>query len=156
MHFLICFLGLMIGTSAHGQSSTKLPEIHMVYMGGNDCPPCVAWRRFDLPQLEKSPRFQSIKFSHVQKVVRSAVPPMFFLPDDVKPLKEVLDAANGGSSGSAQVAILVNGAVYDYYFGTRDAASIEKMITSIQDGTPYPFARCIKMKTRSCVEQPSF
>lgn len=119
-------------------------SIHMVYMGGNDCPPCVAWRAKELPLLRQTAAFQTVTFSYVQKVIASAVPPSFFLPTDVKPLKEKLDFAGGGRGGSAQVAILVDGEVYDYYFGSRSSSEVERMILSIRNGTKYPFERCLK------------
>lgn len=55
--------------------------------------------------------------------------------------------AGGGMSGSAQVAMLVNGEVYDCYFGTRSAAEVEQMILSSTHGPPYPFERCIRRKS---------
>lgn len=39
------------------------PSIHIVYLGGPDCPPCVAWRATELPKLEKTTAFQSVKFT---------------------------------------------------------------------------------------------
>ena len=29
-------------------------EVHLIYFGGPDCPPCVAWRQDELPKLEKT------------------------------------------------------------------------------------------------------
>ena len=120
-------------------------QIHIVYMGGDDCPPCLDWRRNELPKLKLTEVFSTIKFSYVLKGIRSPVPLRFFLPDEVKPYKEKLDVASNGLGGSAQVAILVNGDVFDYYFGSeRKAADVERMLLSIRNGTPYPFARCLK------------
>lgn len=120
-------------------------QIHIVYMGGDDCPPCLDWRRNELPKLKLTEVFGTIKFSYVVKGIRSPVPFRTFLPDEVKPYKEKLDAAGNGLGGSAQVAILVNGEVFDYYFGSeRKADDVERMLLSIRDGTPYPFKRCLK------------
>ena len=119
-------------------------RILVVYMGGNDCPPCVHWRANDLPRLKTTEAFRSVTFSYVQKTIQSSVPPSMFLPDEVKPLKGQLDAAGGGRGGSAQVAIVVDGQVYDYYFGARSADEVEQMILSIRNGTKYPFERCLK------------
>ena len=119
-------------------------RILIVYMGGNDCPPCVRWRANDLPRLKTTEAFRSVAFSYVQKTIQSAVPPTMFLPDEVKPLKSQLDAASGGRGGSAQVAIVVDGQLYDYYFGVRSAEEVEQMILAIRNGTKYPFERCLK------------
>ena len=119
-------------------------KIHMIYMGGNDCPPCVVWRSLELPKLQKSAAFKAITFSYVQKAIKSPVPSSFFLPDEVKPYKQKLDQASEGRSGSAQVAILVNGEVYDYYRGTRSAEEVEAMLLSIKSGGQYPFKTCLK------------
>ena len=106
------------------------------------------WRRFELPKLQAEPMFRSIEFVHVEKTIQSAVPPMFFLPDTVKPLKDKLDAASGGMAGSPQVAIIVNGEVYDYSWGARTSDDVLKMIKAIQTNTPYPFERCLKRRDR--------
>ena len=131
--------------SVNAQTSGEVPKIHMIYMGGNDCPPCVYWRGNELPKLEQTEAFKSITFSYVIKTIKSSVPSSYFLPDEVKPYKEKLDAAGAGHGGSAQVAIIVNGEVYDYYFGTRSAEDVEKMILAITKKEKYPFRRCVKM-----------
>ena len=47
---------------------------------------------------------------------------------------------------------MVNGEVYDYYFGARPAPDIEKMIRSILEGSPYPFRRCVQRdRQKQCV-----
>lgn len=134
------------------------PSVQMIWMGGNDCPPCVAWRATELPKLSKSSEFQRIRFSYVTKSINASVPPAMFLPADVKPLKAVLDEASAGGVGSPQVAVVVNGVVFDYFYGTRSAEDVERMLTAIRTGTAYPFPRCIKMHRmgRSCgVPAPS-
>ena len=123
------------------------PVVHVVYMGGDDCPPCKAWRESELPKLEKTAAFKSIRFTYVLKSIRSAVPARFFLPLEVRPYKEQLDEASAGRTGSPHFALLVNGVVHDYYFGTRSAASVEEMILAVQHGDPYPFTRCLKLSS---------
>ena len=127
-----------------GQNRTDAATVHIVWMGGNDCPPCIYWRGHELPKLEKSAEFKAIKFSYVSKVIRSSIPSSIFLPSEVKPYKEKLDFASSGFSGSPQVAILVNGEVFDYFHGTRNAEEIERMIVAIRTGGQYPFQRCVK------------
>ncbi len=143
--------GLMLGaTTLHAEP----PKIHLVYMGGDDCPPCVAWRQFELPKLQESAAFKSIQFSYVTKGIHSPVPAGFFLPAVVKPLKEKLEIASGDNGGSPQSALFVNDVVYDYWWGPRSAADIEKMIVAIQSGTEYPFTRCTKRaKGWRCIER---
>jgi hypothetical protein len=127
-----------------GATNSPKPVIHMIYMGGSDCPPCVAWRAVEFPKLEKSPMFGEIKFVFVNKVISSQVPARFFLPAEAKPFKDVLDEASGANRGSAQAAILVDGKVYDYWFGGRDASIIEGQIKAILSGTRSPIERCTK------------
>jgi len=144
---LLCVVGLALSAGVCAQT----PRVHMIYMGGNDCPPCVKWRSTELPRLQQMEAFKSIVFTHVQKSIGSTVPPRLFLPSEVKPYKDQLDAASGGQGGSAQVAIIVDGQLYDYYFGTRSAEDVEKMIVAIRSGTKYPFDRCIKReRSRAC------
>jgi hypothetical protein len=122
-------------------------KIHMIYMGGNDCPPCRAWRATELPKLKEMEAFKRTQFNYVEKLIGSTVPPSIFLPSEVVPYKDQLDAASNGIIGSPQVAIFVDGKIYDYYFGIRNAAEIDRMLRAIYDGTPYPFTRCVKRQT---------
>ena len=133
---------------ARAQEKAITHEIHLVWMGGNDCPPCVAWRREELPKLESRAEFRAIKFSYIPKTIVSSVPARFFLPAAVEPLKEKLDVASNGRGGSPQAALFVDGEVYDYFHGTRSAEDILRMLASVREGTPYPFARCVKVSKR--------
>jgi hypothetical protein len=132
---------------AMAQDKPGTPDVHFVWMGGNDCPPCVAWRSTELPKLQASSEFKAVKFSYVNKSITSAVPMRLFLPQEVKPYKQKLDDASAGMSGSPQAAVLVNGEVFDYFQGTRSAQDIELMLIAIRTGGEYPFKRCIKMST---------
>jgi hypothetical protein len=127
-------------------------DIHVIYMGGDDCPPCVAWRAHELPRLRGAEVFPTVRFSQVTKSIRSAVPPRWMLPEDVKPHKEQLDQAGGRNLGSPQTAILVDGKVYDYFRGARSAADIEGMLAAIRNGTPYPYPRCVRRGERWACE----
>jgi hypothetical protein len=156
---LACFLATgtfqfsMAQSTASETSVSAKPSIHIIHMGGNDCPPCIAWRATDYLKLKDSSIFKSVNYTYVTKSIQSQLPSSFFLPDDVKPHKDKLDIASGGNRGSPQAAVLVNGEVYDYYFGTRSAVQIEKMIQSIQNTTPYPEKRCTRrLKGWSCAE----
>jgi hypothetical protein len=135
---------------AQAQSVAKAPEIHFIWMGGNDCPPCVRWRREELPKLQASPEFAHMRFTYVTKQVSSAVPPALFLPADVEPYKDQLDEASNRRTGSPQAALLVNGVVHDYFFGTRTAEQIEDMVQAVRTHGPgdYPFTRCLKVAKR--------
>jgi hypothetical protein len=132
-------------TPAIAQETPRPPRIHLIYMGGNDCPPCVAWRANELPKLERSEAWKAMRFSFVVKLIRSGVPSSFFLPDEVKPYKEKLDAASNGRTGSPHFALIVDDEVYDYYFGIRSADSVARMIEAVRDHSPYPYDRCVKI-----------
>lgn len=140
------FLGsaALIPLQLSAQEVSKMPSIHIIYMGGNDCPPCVNWRRFELPKLESSDDFKGVKFTHVLKTIKSPVPPNFFLPADARPYKEKLDLASAGHGGSPQTAVMVDGEVYDYFYGTRTAEAYLIMLSAIKNNTKYPFDRCIR------------
>jgi hypothetical protein len=147
-------LPLLVGClSALSQSaSVQAPEVHFIWMGGNDCPPCKVWRGIELPKLLASPEFQRIRYSYVTKSITASVPPKFFLPEEVRPYKEILDIASAGGAGSPQAAVIVNGQVFDYFWGARSSEEIVMMLKSIRTGETYPFSRCIKMSSqgRSC------
>ena len=129
------------------------PDIHLIWMGGDDCPPCKAWRTSELPKLLAAPEFQGVRFSYVIKSIRSTVPPTWALPPEVKPLKEALDRASGGRSGSPQAALVVNGQVYDYYVSARPAETVLEMIGAARGEWRDPLPRCLQMpaRGRDCV-----
>ena len=132
-------------------SANAQPQIHIIYMGGNDCPPCRAWRARELPKLQTTDAFRKTRFTYVDKLIGSAVPPSLFLPSEARPYKAQLDEAGNRLVGSPQTAVVVDGKVFDYYFGTRSADEIETMIASILRGSRYPFERCVKRETqRKC------
>ena len=134
----------------------KPAQVHLIWMGGDDCPPCVAWRLEQLPKLQKAAVFRTVTFSYVPKSIRSSVPARFYLPEAVKPYKEILDAANAARVGSPQVAVLVNGQVFDYFYGARSAEDMEEMLLAARDGGRYPFPRCLRLEAtgRGCALKP--
>lgn len=127
-------------------------QVHFIYLGGNDCPPCVAWRALELPKLQQTQAFKASQFTYVVKTIKSAIPSAVFLPDEVKQHKPMLDEVSAGLGGSPQFALLVDGKIYDYYRGTRDASMVEQMLISAQTGSPYPMpSRCLLYQSdRSC------
>jgi hypothetical protein len=62
---------------------------------------------------------QEIRFAYVVKTVKSSVPPAAFLPAELRPFKDQLDLASGGRGGSPDQGFIVDGKVYDYWFGPR-------------------------------------
>ena len=137
------------GPAATGAMAVSGDRVRFIHMGGNDCPPCVTWRGLEFPKLEKSPAFRAIQNSYVVKTIKSPVPSEVFLPSEVKPLKSRLDRASAGKAGSPHQMLLVDGEVYDYWFGTLDAAQIEARIAAITGGTKYPGPRCTRLSDQS-------
>ena len=135
------------------QAPVDPANIRFINMGGNDCPPCVAWRGLEYPKLQKSEAFSKISYSYVTKSIRSPVPAAFFLPADIKPLKAKLDVASGGLAGSPHQVLIVNGEVHDYWFGAKSAEEIELRIAAVVAGTAYPGKPCARLAThRKCAE----
>ena len=157
--FTLACAVLCAGLAGAVQAQTPaVPQIHFIWMGGDDCPPCVRWRKEELPKLQASPEFKQMRFSYVRKVIGSAVPPTLFLPDEVDPYKDQLDEASNRRIGSPQAALMVNGVVHDYFFGTRTADQITDMVEAVRTGRPadYPFPRCLKVaKTGRTCEKPA-
>ncbi len=147
--FAVLCLLLLTATAPMSAVAQDATRIHVVYMGGTDCPPCVAWRAQEFPKLAASDIFKKIRFTHVEKVIRSTVPPRFFLPSAVKPLKEKLDEAANGMSGSPHTVIVVDGEIFDYKFGTYTASEFEERLLAIDSGQPYGYPRCIRRQDQS-------
>ena len=142
---------LLAALPAAAQQARTARVIDIVHMGGNDCPPCVEWRRTELPKLQASPEYKAIRFTHVTKSIKSTVPPELFFPSEVKHLQGTLKEASNGLSGSPHQAILVDGKLVDYWFGTTkgSAEELEKMVRAIQAGNTLPRPTCVKLKTSS-------
>ena len=68
-------LFLITSISASAQIA---PVVQLVWMGGDDCPPCKSWRKDELPKLATSDEFKKITFSYVIKSIQSPVPSSFF------------------------------------------------------------------------------
>ena len=139
---------LIAATTTVSVSAQENQRIHIVYMGGIDCPPCNFWRATEYPKLAKTDVFKRIRYTHVEKTIRSSVPPKFFLPQDVKHLKDKLDHAANGMSGSPHTVIMLDGEVFDYKWGTYSASELEERLLAIESGKPYSFPRCVQRRTQ--------
>ena len=128
-----------------GVASAAPVKVQMFYFGGNDCPPCVAWRGTELPRLQAMSPFRAVEFVYVTKSIMSGIPAAAFLPESVRPYKARLDAANAGAPGSPQTILLVNGEVFDIYWGARSAEDIAMRLAAIQAGGRYPMERCLEL-----------
>lgn len=143
---------LALAAAAAGAQQDR-PRIDFVHMGGNDCPPCVWWRQNELPRLEAMPEFKRLRFHYVTKGIRSPVPPPFFFPSQSKELQPLLAEASGGLTGSPHQALLVDGKVVDYWFGTAagkgNAEEIARLVRAIEAGQPLGRETCVKLATVS-------
>ena len=148
LHFVCSNVIAQEAAKPSAPEAVKPPHIHVVYFGGNDCPPCVVFRGTEFIKLQKSAAFSKMEWTYVTKAIGSGVPSSFFLPEKIKHLRDKLNEATNGNRGSAQVVILVNGEVHDVFFGSKDAAFYEQMVASVLDGkTAYPGERCVKHYT---------
>ena len=139
---------LIAATTTVSVPAQESQRIHVVYMGGVDCPPCNFWRATEYPKLAATDVFKRIRYTHVEKTIRSSVPPKFFLPQDVKHLKDKLDHAANGMSGSPHTVLMVDGEVFDYKQGTYSASELEERVLAIESGKPYHFPRCVQRRTQ--------
>lgn len=143
-------------TSVLGQQAPEPIRIDVVHLGGNDCPPCVLWRAIELPKLKAMPEWHLIRFHHVTKAIQAPVPPAFFFPAETKHLQPALKEAANGWSGSPQQAILVNGKVVDYWYGSSkgDAQTIAAIVRALHEGKPPPREPCAQLDTRHTCKKP--
>ena len=153
INFLFAMLLLSATSVVVAQPDAVKPEIKFLYMSGTGCGPCEFWLAEELPKLQKTDVYKHIKYYTINKSIRSSVPPRFFLHNDLKPLKEELDRASGGQTGSAQTVILVNGKVYDYAFGSPAVDDLRVTFEALLAGKASPFPRCTLRKNGFCAEQ---
>lgn len=83
--------------------------IDVVYMGDRDCPPCVAWKRVDLPKLQATAWFPHIRFTEIKKPIPEPVPAADKLPEHLRPMHEELVRIINRPKGSPMFALLVDG-----------------------------------------------
>jgi hypothetical protein len=140
------FVALALGLTAAAGAQQQV-QIDFVNMGGNDCGPCKSWRKLELPKLQAMPEFAHIRYHYVTKSIKAPVPPAFFFPSESKHLQPALAEAGNGRTGSPQQAILVNGKVVDYWWGTGlgDAQALAEIIRTIKAGEAYPRPACQKV-----------
>lgn len=123
--------------------------IDFVHMGGNDCPPCIWWRMSELPKLQQMPEFKLMRFTYVTKTIGSRVPDPGYFPEATRHLQPALLEASNKHAGSPHEAILVDGKVVDYWFGSAggkgDATEIARMVRAIANDEPLPRPVCRKL-----------
>ena len=55
IRFVVSLFAFLVMAAPQAQTvGEKVNAVQLVWMGGNDCPPCVAWRRDELPKLQAS------------------------------------------------------------------------------------------------------
>ncbi|MDO8279531.1 MAG: hypothetical protein Q7T63_15550 [Burkholderiaceae bacterium] len=127
-------LGWMISAAAWSAQGAAARRIDYVYMGGNDCPPCIAWRQTELPRLKAMPEFQLVHFTYVNKSIRSPVPGAVWFPHEIRALREPIFVASKGRTGSPLNAIVVDGRVAIFWWGAWAAEDIAKTVREIHSG----------------------
>jgi hypothetical protein len=93
--------------------------IDLVYLGGPDCPYCVAWKAGDLPRLKAMPIYREIRFTEVLKRIADPVPPPEGLPSHLSPMRDEIARVVNRTGGSPMFALLVDGKGVMGGFGTR-------------------------------------
>lgn len=139
-----------LSTSAASQDPAK-PRIEFVNLGGNDCPPCREWRATELPKLKALPEWNLIQYHYITKSINSPVPSASMFSSEAKHLQPALITASNGWSGSPQQAILVDGKVVDYWWGTAkgDPQQLAALIRAIFEGKPLPRDVCPQLHPNS-------
>jgi thiol-disulfide isomerase/thioredoxin len=148
---LVHLLFLMFPYSAQSQDQSK-PTIGFIYMASSGCGPCDIWRATELPKLQELEEFKQVQFFYLHKAIQSSVPPRVFLPNELKPLKSVLDEASGGQRGAPQTVVLVNGKVFDYRHGSYSAGELQAVVKAVLSGDPPPLQRCVRRQNGHCAE----
>ncbi|MDP3135220.1 MAG: hypothetical protein Q8N17_02670 [Burkholderiaceae bacterium] len=128
-------LGWLTTAAVWSAQSGAAPRIDYVYMGGNDCPPCIAWRQTELPRLRTMPEFQLLHFTHVNKSIRSPVPAAIWFPREIRNLRDPIFVASKGRTGSPLNALVVDGRVASFWWGTWAAEDIAKTVREIHNGS---------------------
>lgn len=93
--------------------------IDLVYLGGPDCPYCMAWKAGDLPRLQAMPLYREIRFTEVVKRIADPVPPASGLPAHLAPMREEIARVIDRTRGSPMFALLVDGKGVAGGYGTR-------------------------------------
>ncbi|HEY8359505.1 MAG TPA: hypothetical protein VIL30_18800 [Ramlibacter sp.] len=99
------------------------------------------------------PEWNMMTYHFVTKSVQTPVPAATYFPAESKHLQPALAEAGNGWGGSPQQAILVDGKVVDYWWGSAtgkgSAADVAAMVRAIHEGKPLPRATCAHLDTRT-------
>ncbi|MBI3715944.1 MAG: hypothetical protein HY255_08135 [Betaproteobacteria bacterium] len=107
---LACLLTVLPSAQADsGVVVRKASVIDVVYMGDKDCPPCVAWKKVDLPKLQAEAWFPVIRFTEIKKPIGDPVPAADQLPEHLRPMQQELVRIINRPRGSPMFALLVDG-----------------------------------------------
>ena len=108
---------LMAAQAATAANARPDSVIDLVYLGGPDCPYCRKWEANELPKLRQMEEFKHIRFTHIPKRIREAVPQPSALPEHLRPYYNEMIRVTGGRRGSPQFVLLLDGAAMGGGFG---------------------------------------
>lgn len=102
------------------------PEIDLIYFHSVSCPSCRLWEADELPKLQASPLWSSVKFTKIAKTIKAPLPGQFWWPKAVAHLYPAVAEkfeASRIKGGTPLSALLIDGKVVSFGFGTRKIAA---------------------------------
>lgn len=66
--FLFASLAVTTGLAATLGPASARPDVQVIYIGGQDCPPCQRWRSSHQPRWLASPEFQRVAWFEIEPI----------------------------------------------------------------------------------------
>jgi hypothetical protein len=66
--FLFASLAVTTGLAATLGPASAGPDVQVIYIGGQDCPPCQRWRSSQQPRWLASPEFQKVAWFEIEPI----------------------------------------------------------------------------------------
>ena len=74
----------------------KLGKLTVVYVGADDCAPCIRWRRERKPEFQASLAFERVEYREIIATNRATALEDKFWPENLRHLRAVVQKGGGG------------------------------------------------------------
>jgi hypothetical protein len=96
---LIAVVAMAFGSfpfpAADSSESARSADLGVVYIGADDCGPCLAWRRAQRPQFLSSPEFARVRYREIISPRLLDLPKEEHWPDGLRKFREEFDRLPG-------------------------------------------------------------
>ena len=86
-----CAVSVLVLSASGRQEQRVRPELTVIYVGAEDCPPCRLWRRDYFPQFERSSDFPRLSYREILSPRLFDLLDDKYWPDELRSYRDRLD-----------------------------------------------------------------